>query len=187
MIKSAKLGNPHGLLKVNAKKDGKDEEWTVEVGQPWRNERAGLKDSMLVKGVELTIQGNRAKDPKLKVVKAARVIINGKIYDLYPERSSSGAPMLAEWLTALQELPFVAELRNSRWTYAAVNASHIVGIALLFGAIVPLDLRLMGCWRSVPIRTLARILVPVAACGLVLAIAAGLLLFSIRATAIRRH
>ena len=30
---------------------------------------------MLVKGVELTIQGNRAKDPKLKVVKAARVII----------------------------------------------------------------------------------------------------------------
>jgi len=87
VIKSAKLGNPHGLLKLNAKKDGKDEEWTVEVGQPWRNERAGLKDSMLVKGVELTIQGNRAKDPKLKVVKAARVIINGKVHNLYPERS----------------------------------------------------------------------------------------------------
>ena len=88
VIKSAKLGNPHGILKVAAKKDGKDEEWTVEVGQPWRNERAGLKDSMLVKGVELTIQGNRAKDPKLKVVKAVRVIINGKTYDLYPERVS---------------------------------------------------------------------------------------------------
>jgi hypothetical protein len=87
VIKSAKLGNPHGLLKVAAKKDGKSEEWTVEVGQPWRNERAGLKDSMLVKGVELTIQGNRAKDPKLKVVKAARVIINGKVHNLYPERS----------------------------------------------------------------------------------------------------
>jgi hypothetical protein len=83
VIKSARLGNPHGLLKV----DAKGEEWTVEVGQPWRNERAGLKDSMLVKGVELTIQGNRAKDPKLKVVKAARVIINGKTYNLYPERS----------------------------------------------------------------------------------------------------
>ena len=83
VIKSAKLGNPHGLLKV----DAKGEEWTVEVGQPWRNERAGLKDAMLVKGVELTIQGNRAKDPKLKVVKAARIIINGKTYNLYPERS----------------------------------------------------------------------------------------------------
>jgi hypothetical protein len=90
--------------------------------------------------------------------------------------------MLVEWLTALEQVPLVAELRNSRWTYAAVNASHIVGIALLFGAIVPLDLRLMGCWKSVPIRMLAPILVPVAAGGLVVAIAAGLLLFATRAT-----
>ena len=42
---------------------------------------------MLTKGVELTIQGNRAKDPKLKVVKAARVVIKGQTYNLYPERS----------------------------------------------------------------------------------------------------
>jgi hypothetical protein len=85
VIKSAKLGNPHGLLKVTAK----DGEWTVEVGQPWRNERAGLKDAMLAKGVQLTILGNRAKDKKLKVLKAVRIIINGKNHDLYPERISS--------------------------------------------------------------------------------------------------
>ena len=89
--------------------------------------------------------------------------------------------MLVEWLAAVESLPLVVELRNGRWSYAAVNASHIVGIALLFGAIVPLDLRLMGCWRSVSIRALARILLPVATTGLVLAIAAGSLLFSIRA------
>ena len=83
VISSAKLGNPHGILKVTSK----GVEWTVEVGQPWRNARAGLKDAMLVKGVELTIQGNRAKDPKLNVVKAARVIIKGQTYNLYPERS----------------------------------------------------------------------------------------------------
>ncbi len=72
VIKSAKLGNPHGILKIDARNNAgngaKNEEWTVEVGQPWRNERAGLKDAMLAKGVELTIQGHRAKDPKLKVV-----------------------------------------------------------------------------------------------------------------------
>ena len=39
VIKSAKLGNPHGLLKIDAKRPRT--EWTVEVGQPWRNERAG--------------------------------------------------------------------------------------------------------------------------------------------------
>jgi hypothetical protein len=85
VIKSAKLGNPHGMLKVTAK----DGEWTVEVGQPWRNKRAGLEDSMLVKGVQLTIIGNRAKDKKLKVLKAVRIVINGKNHDLYPERISS--------------------------------------------------------------------------------------------------
>ncbi|MDO8878968.1 MAG: DUF6152 family protein [Pseudolabrys sp.] len=84
VIKSTKLGNPHGLLTVTAK----DGDWTVEVGQPWRNERAGVTDAMLVKGVELTIIGNRAKDKKLKVVKANRIVIKGKNYDLYPERIS---------------------------------------------------------------------------------------------------
>ena len=89
--------------------------------------------------------------------------------------------MPTEWLTAVEQWPLAVELRNSRWSYALVNAGHIVGIALLFGAIVPLDLRLMDFWRTVPLRALARILVPVAAFGLGLAIAAGLLLFSIRA------
>jgi hypothetical protein len=90
--------------------------------------------------------------------------------------------MIEEWLAALQALPPVAALRASRWGYALVNACHIAGVALLFGAIVPLDLRLMGWRRSLPIRTLAGILVPVAAAGLILAIGAGALLFSIRAT-----
>jgi hypothetical protein len=89
--------------------------------------------------------------------------------------------MLAETLTAIEQWPVAAALRDGRWSYAAVNAGHIVGIALLFGAIVPLDLRLIGFWRSVSIRTLTRVLVPVAATGLVLAIVAGFLLFSIRA------
>lgn len=88
---------------------------------------------------------------------------------------------MLEWLAAIQDLAPVAALRNSRWTYAVVNASHITGIALLFGAIVPLDLRLIGSWRQVPIRALAKVLLPVAAFGLTLAIAAGVLLFSIRA------
>jgi hypothetical protein len=90
--------------------------------------------------------------------------------------------MLFDALTALQDWAPVAALRNSRWTYASVNAAHIVGIALLFGAIVPLDLRLMGWRRTVPIGTMARVLLPVAIAGLALALVAGLALFSVRAT-----
>lgn len=90
--------------------------------------------------------------------------------------------MLFDALTVLQEWAPIAALRNSRWTYASVNAAHIVGIALLFGAIVPLDLRLMGWRRTVPIATMLRVLLPVAIAGLVLALVAGLGLFSVRAT-----
>ena len=89
--------------------------------------------------------------------------------------------MLVEVLTAIQDWAPIAALRSSRWTYASVNTAHIVGFAILFGAIVPMDLRLMGWWRAIPIGTFARILVPVSVAGLLLAITAGALLFSIRA------
>jgi hypothetical protein len=82
VIVAAKLGNPHGELTVEA--DGA--RWIVEVGQPWRNERAGLTDAMLAKGVKLTAVGHRHSDPKRRVFKAERILIDGKKYDLYPDR-----------------------------------------------------------------------------------------------------
>lgn len=84
--------------------------------------------------------------------------------------------------TAVEALALAEWLRFSRWGYAAVNTMHVLGIALLVGAIVPLDLRLLGLWRSVELGPLYRVLSRVAATGLVLAIASGALLFSVRAT-----
>jgi hypothetical protein len=62
-----------------------------------------------------------------------------------------------------------------------LNAIHIAGIAMLLGAILPLDLRLLGLWSDVDRRQLARVLVPMATTGLTIAAASGLLLFSVRA------
>ncbi len=81
---------------------------------------------------------------------------------------------------ALGQTPVAEMMRLSRWTYAAVNAAHILGIAMLVGAILPLDLRLLGFWRSQPLAPLARVLVPTAAAGLALAAVAGALLFLAR-------
>ena len=83
VIVGVKLGNPHGEVII----DVGGEKWLVEVGQPWRNERAGLKDAMLTQGVKLTVAGHRHADPKKKVFKAERVIIDGKRFDLYPDRN----------------------------------------------------------------------------------------------------
>jgi len=87
-----------------------------------------------------------------------------------------------ESLFAAIESTAVAEyLRVSRWGYAAVITTHILGIALLVGAIMPFNLHLLGLWRNIPRMNLARVLLPVAATGLALAVAAGTLLFSVKA------
>ncbi|MGI9416957.1 MAG: hypothetical protein ACR2RA_03855 [Geminicoccaceae bacterium] len=85
-------------------------------------------------------------------------------------------------LQALQATDVAQALRFSRFTYAAVSAVHILGIALLIGAILPLNLRLLGLWPDITRDTLIRVLVPSAAIGLFVAVLAGFFLFSIRAT-----
>ncbi|WP_282610522.1 DUF2214 domain-containing protein [Pelagibius sp. Alg239-R121] len=90
-------------------------------------------------------------------------------------------PSLLEALTAFQDMALPAALRASRWIYPIVNAGHILGLTLLFGAILPLDLRLLGFWPSLPIRPLAQVLVPVALFGLATSVSTGLLLFSVSA------
>lgn len=81
---------------------------------------------------------------------------------------------------ALQASGLSETLRASVWLYPLVNTGHVVGIALLFGAIVPLDLRLLGGFRAVPLAPLATTLVPMAMAGLLLALSTGALLFATR-------
>ena len=84
---------------------------------------------------------------------------------------------------ALQASDLAAWLKASRWTYPAVNAGHLLGIALLVGSVVPMDLRLIGIWRGeVPIREALALLRPVAAFGAGIAVLTGVLLFAVQAT-----
>ena len=83
---------------------------------------------------------------------------------------------------ALEGLALAEWLRYSRFGYATVSALHVFGIALLVGAIVPLDLRLLGLWSTIELRSLYRVLSRVAASGLVVAVASGALLFATRAS-----
>ncbi|MFP4351111.1 MAG: hypothetical protein ACLFQY_22720 [Desulfococcaceae bacterium] len=86
------------------------------------------------------------------------------------------------WTAALEASAAAVMLRNSVWAYPLVNAGHILGVALLIGAIIPLDLRLLGLWRSVPAAPLWQVLRPTAAFGLRMAVFFGSLLFITRAT-----
>jgi hypothetical protein len=88
--------------------------------------------------------------------------------------------MLQSWAELLQATALSRALGSSVWLYPLVNTAHVVGIALLFGGIAPLDLRLLGCWRGVPLAHLRRVLLPVSITGLVLAVTSGALLFVTR-------
>jgi len=82
IIKKVKLGNPHGILEVEVG----GEMWTIEVGQPWRNERAGLKDSDLSEGVEIRVIGEPAADKSDRRLKVERLFLGDREYILYPDR-----------------------------------------------------------------------------------------------------
>ena len=83
-ITTVNLGNPHGELTLEVE----NEKWIVEVGQPWRNERAGLTTELLSVGRIITVHGHRSARAGERLVKAERVMVDGRDYDLYPDRES---------------------------------------------------------------------------------------------------
>lgn len=60
------------------------------------------------------------------------------------------------------------------WTYAAVNLLHILGIATLLGAVIVLDVRLLGWPRNADLHSIASVTVPLSITGFSIAIASGL-------------
>ncbi len=86
-----------------------------------------------------------------------------------------------ELAVALERSQLPEIFKYAWWVYPAVNTGHIIGLAMLFGSILPLDLRMMGLWRSIPLYDLARPLTRIALLGGIIAIATGIALLSAKA------
>src|SRR5258707_4926689 len=68
------------------------------------------------------------------------------------------------------------------WTYGIVNLGHILGVASLFGAVLVLDLRLMGLWRKIALPAISEPTVRVAAMGFAISVISGVCLLATKAT-----
>jgi uncharacterized membrane protein len=91
-------------------------------------------------------------------------------------------------LAALLEATSLAQfLKASQWVYPLVNAGHILGIALLIGAVIPLDLALAGVLKRADPSAALALLRPFAIAGLVLAVTCGAMLFITQATDYARN
>ena len=83
-VKQVRHGNPHGTMRLSTPSG----EWTVEIGQPWRNEQAGLTPQLLRPGTRLLVHGHRSARKGERLMKAERIVIAGRSYNLYPDRPS---------------------------------------------------------------------------------------------------
>ncbi|MDP5308835.1 DUF6152 family protein [Paracoccus spongiarum] len=77
------IAPPHPTLTVEAA-DGTL--WTVELGNPGRTQRSGFVEGTAAPGDRVTVLGNRAQDSAEPRMKAVRITVEGRDYDMYPER-----------------------------------------------------------------------------------------------------
>jgi hypothetical protein len=83
---------------------------------------------------------------------------------------------------AIEAMALARSMRQSLWLYPGVEVAHITGLAVLVGSIAMLDLRVLGIGRALPVRALARFLLPWTLGSLVIIVPSGLMMFSAHAS-----
>lgn len=82
---------------------------------------------------------------------------------------------------------FLASLQSNPWAYPALETVHILGIALLLGNLVALEVRVWGSAPALPVAPLARLSLSLALAGFALVAASGLLMFATQAADLLAH
>ncbi|OEO29847.1 hypothetical protein VW23_023990 [Devosia insulae DS-56] len=81
-VKSVFVGNPHATLDLEVE----GVVWRVELAPPGPTVASGFTEETVKPGDEVVALGNRSLDPNEKRMKAVRVTVGGKAYDIYPTR-----------------------------------------------------------------------------------------------------
>ena len=81
---------------------------------------------------------------------------------------------ILQWFKFAWPGPWV---RESNWLFAFGESMHFIGLCLLFGAMIFVDLRLMGFYKQIPVKAVLSLL-PFAIMGFVINAASGWLFFT---------
>ena len=82
-VKSVSMAPPHPSLQVTA---GDGVLWQIDLANPNQTERSGFTATSAKPGDAIVVLGNRALDKTKMLMKAVRITVAGRTYDLYPER-----------------------------------------------------------------------------------------------------
>lgn len=75
----------------------------------------------------------------------------------------------------------IAAITASSWAYPLLEVIHLLGVAMLLGNLLLIELRLFGLGRELPVAALARLGLALVLVGFCLAAATGLLMFATQA------
>ena len=81
-VEAVELGNPHDRLSLR----NDDGLWNVVLGPPFRGRRAGVEEGAIKPGMQATAYGLRHNDPDVLEIKTELLEVEGKRYEIYPER-----------------------------------------------------------------------------------------------------
>jgi hypothetical protein len=85
LITAIYIGNPHATLDV----DVEGEIWRVELAPPRATINAGFIEGVANVGDEVKAVGHRSRTETERRMKAVRIIVADKTYDVYPDRVPS--------------------------------------------------------------------------------------------------
>ncbi len=81
-IESISMSPPHPVLKVKAA----DGIWQVDLGNPNQTARSGFTGESAKAGDTIVVLGNRSLEQDKKHMKAVRITVGDRQFDMYPER-----------------------------------------------------------------------------------------------------
>ena len=81
----------------------------------------------------------------------------------------------------VESLAFVQALGSDPALFATVETLHTLGFVVLVGSVFFFDLRVLGIARQIPVRALARLLLPWSWAALVVIVPTGLAMFAVNA------
>jgi hypothetical protein len=82
-VASVSMDPPHPSMVVTAD-DGVT--WQIDLSNPRQTERSGFTAESAKPGDAIVILGNRSLDQTEMLMKAVRITVGGKTYDMYPDR-----------------------------------------------------------------------------------------------------
>ena len=87
-IQSISFGNPHMHLQL---RNGEGT-WEVDLSPPIVAQGSGFGPGAAKAGDRVTITGHRARDTGTLAFKGETITVNGKTYDVYPQREKTLSP-----------------------------------------------------------------------------------------------